>query len=120
MERAQDTKWKYTKRFYSTKAASIFPVFLVLVLWSAVVGFGIVSDKYLCPPWEIINEFVTLVETGYAGASLFDHFLASLGRTLTGFGFGCALAIPVGLFVGYYRRVDGAITPILAFLCPFR
>lgn len=111
-------KNNFLGKFLGGKRISFLTIISLLVLWSIVVESGIVSPKYLCPPSEIIKEFLTLADKGYAGTSLMEHFLASLGRTFTGFAIGAVLAIPIGLLIGYYKFVSAAITPILAFLRP--
>jgi NitT/TauT family transport system permease protein len=118
MRRSIAFSWDYIKKYYYTKAIGFISIALILVLWTLIVHFKIVPSKFLSSPIDIFREFLKLIEEGYIGTSLFSHFLASFARTFSGFMIGCILAIPIGIFIGYFKYLAAGLTPIMAFLRP--
>ena len=66
-------------------------------IWYLITAFEIVNSEFLTPPGEIVEVFWELLWEGYAGATLTDHFLISLYRTLFGFFAAILTAVPLGL-----------------------
>jgi NitT/TauT family transport system permease protein len=87
----------------------------------AVVGaFGavwwIAADTSLVvpTPWEV---FTGIVELGRRGL-LVKHITASLVRVGVGFGLAAVLAIPLGVLMGWFGKVHGALNPLVQMLRP--
>jgi len=93
-------------------------VCFLLAIWFAVTMSGIVGPEYLPTPAGMLKEFVTLLNDGYKGKSLWAHIEISLIRTLSGFVIGCALGIPLGLMSGYSRKIGAMFSPVMAFIRP--
>ena len=89
-----------------------------ILLWSAVTAFDLVDTKFLTSPWMIVQEFWRLLDGGYAGSTLYTHFLASLYRTLFGFSLAIVAAVPMGLVMGMNRFAYMVFNPVFALLRP--
>jgi NitT/TauT family transport system permease protein len=85
---------------------------LLLVAWSIAVRH---EPAHLLPgPWGVVGGIVDLLQHGL----LFKYVVASLFRVTWGFTLAVVLAIPLGLAVGWYRRAELALNPILQILRP--
>jgi NitT/TauT family transport system permease protein len=89
-----------------------------LYLTTLVLGIGLwwalaaVGGNVLAPaPPEVVASFVLGIQEGW----LWEHTIASLGRVLTGFVLGVALAIPAGFLMGWYRLARGLVEPWVQF-----
>ena len=80
-------------------------------------GFRI-SPLILPSPKAMGDELKILLSFGYAGKPLYTHVAASVFRSLTGLVAGIAIAVPVGLAMGYQRTVNAALVPIFGFFRP--
>jgi ABC-type nitrate/sulfonate/bicarbonate transport system permease component len=89
----------------------------VLAVWSAITDGGLVPKYILPAPGAVIEAAIDFVIGGasaqaYSG-SFMVHFWASLKRVLAGFALGSGLAIPLGIVLGYNRRIAAYIEPSL-------
>ncbi|MEZ2388813.1 ABC transporter permease [bacterium RCC_150] len=96
-------------------------IILGLLLWQFVLTRGKflgVPSRYLGSPAGIAQTFVTLVQDGYTGTPLWQHFLASISRTLFGVALATLIGVPLGLAIGLNRFLDRLLGPIIGFLRP--
>ena len=85
---------------------------LLLLLWHAAVQYQKVN---LMPgPLAVLSGIAELAQRGL----LFKYIVASLFRVTWGFVLAALLAIPLGLMVGWYRRADMALNPLLQIFRP--
>ncbi|WP_428976963.1 ABC transporter permease [Faunimonas pinastri] len=87
---------------------NIVAVVLGIAIWAAITSLGVVG---LPGPMEVLRKGVELA----GSALLLSDALASLGRVLSGFLLGIAVAIPVGFLMGWYRIARGLIEPYVQF-----
>lgn len=89
----------------------IWAFFIILGLWQLV---AILINKPLFPPpYEIvINIFQTF------NSEIAIHALYSLKRIIIGIGLTLVVAIPLGILMGYFNKVDSLFSPILYFNYP--
>lgn len=106
-----DPSWRYP-------LLSVFTVVVLLAAWTAVTNVFKISPIVLPSPQSMVRHLHILLVQGYAGVPLWEHVLASLLRTLVGFFIGIALAIPIGLWMGYSRTVNAVCMPVFGFLRP--
>ena len=97
---------------------SLLAIGAMLLLWAFVTMVLGVSARVLPSPPEFFAQLHKLLENGYAGQPLRVHIGWSLLRAMTGFTLGVALAIPVGLLMGYSRAINAALQPIFGFFRP--
>lgn len=69
---------------------------LLLVCWQYLSWVGIIPQRILPAPLEVLQAAFTLLSTG----ELYEHILVSLGRALTGFLIGGSIGFLLGLFNG--------------------
>lgn len=81
-------------------------------LWWALAASGWVSERFLPGPLQVLETIEDLSVHAYAGATLYGHALASVGRFLLGFGLAALLGIPLGLLMGWYRWLDDVVSPL--------
>lgn len=86
-------------------------VLLVLVVWQALVSFGIVDDPSKLPaPSAVWDE----VREAWLQGTLLDYIWTSVSRGLLGFLLALVIGTPLGLIVARVRFIRAAIGPILS------
>ncbi len=90
----------------------------LLIVWAIATLIFRISPMVLPSPPVLMEEMEKLLLQGYSGKPLYVHIGWSLFRSLTGFVCGVALAIPVGLFMGYSRAVNAMLQPVFGFFRP--
>lgn len=85
---------------------------VLLILWE--IAARRQSTHLLPGPWEVVGGIAELVRHGL----LLKYVVASLFRVTWGFLLAAALAIPLGLAIGWNRRAEMAFNPIIQILRP--
>jgi NitT/TauT family transport system permease protein len=80
-----------------------------LLLWELLPASGLVNPAYLSPPSQVANAIWQLASNG----ELLKHISASLQRSLWGLLLAIALGVSLGLLMGWFRRLEVLIDPIL-------
>jgi NitT/TauT family transport system permease protein len=89
---------------------AVIAVFIAL-WWAAVT----VSQSLIVPtPWQVALGLAELAEQGL----LLQHVSASIGRVGAGYLVAAALAIPLGILMGWFPRVFEALNPVMQLLRP--
>ncbi|MGW6460710.1 ABC transporter permease [Streptomyces sp. NPDC055078] len=81
----------------------------LLAVWEISPRLGLVDGTFLPPFSEVAVAWWDLLRDG----QLAEHTRASLGRSLTGFGLAVAIAVPLGLLIGWYRPLADLLGPVL-------
>lgn len=81
----------------------------LIAVWETAPRLGLVDRTFLPPFSEVAVAWWELLLDG----QLAEHAQASLGRSLTGFGLAVAVAVPLGLLIGWYRPVADLLNPLL-------
>lgn len=84
---------------------------VVFVLWYGLYWIKIINPLFLPPPHTVIVELFRMFLTLEA----WKDIGSSLWRILIGFLIACAIGIPIGLFMGYYKKVYSAFEVIVDF-----
>ena len=84
-------------------------IVLFLLLWESLPRLGVVSPAFLPPLSVVLDTAWQLYQTGQLGI----HFFASIQRSLIGFILALAIAIPLGLVIGWYKLVAETLNPLL-------
>ena len=85
--------------------------FLVALWWAIVVLTGSVVFP---TPWQVVTGTVELIRDG----TLWQHIGASLFRVGTGFTLAVAVAVPLGLWIGWVRGAYITLNPLFQMLRP--
>jgi NitT/TauT family transport system permease protein len=90
----------------ATRSAAIVAL---LLLWEIAPRAGLVDRTFLPPFSEVADAWWGLATDG----QLADNARASLARSFSGFGIAVAVAVPLGLLIGWYRPVADLLGPLL-------
>ncbi|MDR0875968.1 MAG: ABC transporter permease [Clostridiales Family XIII bacterium] len=82
-------------------------IVVLLILWAVVPLY--LHNIYVPPLGEVLQEFAKLASTG----ELFKHIGASLKIALIGLAISQALAIPLGVLIGWFKKIDTYLDPLL-------
>jgi NitT/TauT family transport system permease protein len=91
---------------------SIIVIAVVLAIWWAVVVFT--KSAIFPTPMAVVTGTLELARDG----TLWDHIGASLMRVGAGFGLAVALAIPLGLWMGWVHGAFVTLNPLFQILRP--
>jgi len=95
-----------------TLALSLSGLAILLLAWSLAIRF---AGKTLLPgPWAVALAIVEIARKGF----LVKHVVASLFRVTWGYLLAVAVGIPLGIFLGWMRRPEMAIAPLIELLRP--
>ena len=90
-------------------------------VWSLAAFVGLAPPQFLPPPWIVAAKFVELTREPFVGYTLQEHLLSSFLRFGMGFGLGALIGVPLGLAMGWFRWLDGIVSPLfdaLRFVAP--
>ena len=82
----------------------------VIAAWEAAVGVGILGRSLLSTPTRIWTAAVRDIGSG----AIWPHIGTSLTEFALGFAVALAIGIPLGLAIGWFRRVDYFFSALLA------
>jgi len=90
-----------------------------LLFWGGIVYFDFISRALLASPLEVINTFWwKFFNRAPDGATLWQHFQASLTLALVGYISAVVIGAPLGLLMGWYKKLDQMIRPIFEVVRP--
>ncbi|MDR1589274.1 MAG: ABC transporter permease [Oscillospiraceae bacterium] len=93
------------KTFYGWLAIICF-----FALWEIASRLGLLINPLFLPPFtKIVSTLWKII----AGGGIWKHLLISLQRALLGFAAGFLFAVPFGLAIGWFRRLEGFLNPLL-------
>ena len=90
-------------------------------LWALVAASGLVPELFLPTPAAVAAKFVELTQQPFVGYTLQQHLASSFGRFGMGFALAVAIGVPLGLAMGWFRWLDGVVSPLfdgLRFVAP--
>jgi len=90
----------------------------LLALWFSVTRAELVTPLFLPPPADVVSQFFAVATDGFAGATLWEHTLASLLRVVVALGLVVITAIPIGLLMGVNRWFKGVFDPPIELYWP--
>ena len=74
-----------------------------LLIWQAVVSFGLVSADKLVAPYTLCMTFIDkLGNVVPDGNTILVHIATSLKLVLAGFLLSCLIGVPLGLLMGFF------------------
>lgn len=98
---------------------SVVSVIAFIGIWWFVVEVGIVSNKVLSTPPQVIETFIDkLSNTQPDGAVLGDHLLASIKLVLLGYVFAAVIGVALGLLMGWFNLFEAIVNPLFELIRP--
>jgi ABC-type nitrate/sulfonate/bicarbonate transport system permease component len=91
------------------------------VVWTLAALLGLAPPQFLPPPWAVAAKFIDLTREPFVGYTLQHHLFSSFLRFGMGFGLGALIGVPLGLAMGWFRWLDGIMSPLfdtLRFVAP--
>ena len=82
------------------------------LLWELAPRFALTDATFLPPLSEVLAAGWALALNG----QLWQHTSASVGRAVGGFALAVAYAVPLGLAIGWYRRLGQVLNPLIELL----
>jgi NitT/TauT family transport system permease protein/taurine transport system permease protein len=91
----------------------------VLAAWYVVTtGTGLVSPARFPTPKEFWDALRQISFAGYADANLLGHVLHSCKLVLMGFVAAVSIGLPLGIAMGWSRRVEALVNPVFLLIRP--
>lgn len=84
----------------------------LFLIWWAVSASGVVRPIFLPSPEGVWGSLYGLAQSGL----LWSDLQISLTRMSISFLLACAMAVPLGVFIGSFRLLDAAIEPMIDFI----
>lgn len=85
---------------------------LFLLLWELAPRFGLIDATFLPPFSDVVVKGAEFAASG----KLWPHVLVSVERAAGGFALGVVTAVPLGLALGWFARLDRYLNPLLQLL----
>jgi ABC-type nitrate/sulfonate/bicarbonate transport system permease component len=96
-----------------------YPVLVVGALaatWQAAAMLGWLRPIQFPPPTKLFTSFIDLMTEGYPeGIRLWAHFGITVQRIVAGYLIAVALAVPIGLVIGWVPVLDELTDPVITF-----
>lgn len=86
----------------------------VIIVWQLLAWSGMYPVYLFPPPLQVAQS----LREGILSGQLLMHISASLLRFFTGYFLAALVAIPCGLFLGWYRKIGAAVDPLIQLLRP--
>lgn len=90
-------------------------------LWAFLSLSGIVKPQFLPSPLAVIQRIYELTFVKFAGHTLVNHISSSFLRYIYGLILAIGIGVPLGLLMGWFKKLDYILTPIfdmLRFIAP--
>ncbi|BBB89525.1 MAG TPA: ABC transporter permease [Methylomusa anaerophila] len=93
----------------SSGLEKIIAISLVLIIWEVIPRLELV-DPFLLPPFsDVARSLYNLLSSG----ELFRHIGVSFQRSFAGFCLGAGAAIVLGIFMGWYSKLEEVVDPLV-------
>jgi sulfonate transport system permease protein len=102
-------------RLWAFGKAACLPLAIIIV-WAVITERGLVPSYVLPSPRTVLATLVDFIFGGSAqsfSGTFLAHFLQSLYRVAGGFACGTLLGVPLGIVLGYNRRIGAFIEPTI-------
>ncbi|KNZ43380.1 ABC transporter permease [Acetobacterium bakii] len=90
----------------------------ILIVWFTITKLGLVSPLVVPSPGAVFQTFLSILENGYNGRSLWAHLGISFYRLFVASLLAIVTAIPLGLLSGYFEKVRAIVDSIVQFYRP--
>lgn len=89
----------------------------IVVIWQVAAAGGYFG-KTLPSPVAVVNQFLHMLDEPVGKTSLGGHIWASMRRVLSAFAVAALIGIPMGLFMGWSKKVEAIVKPIFEIFRP--
>ena len=89
------------------------------LFWYCIVEFEVIARNLLASPGEVVDTFISkLSSRAPDGATLGNHWMASMKLALIGYISAVVIGAPLGLLMGWFKKVDSVVKPIFELIRP--
>lgn len=108
------------KRRAKYRMISMCSILVFIAVWYLATAVLKLAPSYSLPsPVKVFQTFITkLTKTAPDGATLGQHFIASLQVAMTGYILGVVIGVPLGILMAWHKWVDVIVRPVFDFLKP--
>ncbi len=106
---------RFSRRITLSTLSLIAGVGVWFILTSLV---RVIPPAFLPPPQNIVTDFFRLLTNSYVGHTLIGHTLVSLQIVVGGFLLAVGIGIPLGILMGWFKRIEAVIDPLFQLLRP--
>lgn len=92
----------------------ILVIISVVLIWQSLYYIFPINAYLVPPPTEIFLSFIDSLR----GGEILEHLLVSIERVLIGFSIATITAVPLALFLGYYKKINALSEPLIEVLRP--
>lgn len=85
-------------------------ILILLILWQVASWTGWVNPQFASSPERVVKAGISLIEDG----DLSVHIVASGKIFIIGYLMAAAVGIPIGILIGWFKKVNMALGPIIA------
>lgn len=91
-------------RFFSDKKYYLFGLVIIVSIWQLSMALNVLGDNFSpsFSPYASLLAFIEMVQVG----DLSRHTLPSLRRVAYGLTFSIIFAVPIGVLIGYYSKLE--------------
>lgn len=102
-------RWEWGLEWLGAVAVKVVPILAVLLIWEMAPRIGLV-DPFVLPSFSKVLQGLTgLIMKG----EMPRHIAASLERAGSGFALAIGFSIPLGVFMGWFKRLERIVNPLL-------
>lgn len=83
---------------------------LFFAVWEIVASFGWVNTLFMPPPHKVLIALYTL----FAEGGFLKDVASSIYRVVVSFTAACLVAVPLGILMGSFRRVEAFVNPLVS------
>jgi NitT/TauT family transport system permease protein len=107
--RTRSRRWRGPVARLGSAVQRSIAIAALLAVWETFPRLNVVDATFLPPLSQVLQAWWALAASG----QLAQHVEASLARSLSGFGLAIAVAVPLGLLIGWYKPVATLLSPLL-------
>jgi len=96
---------------------SVLSFALVIAIWH-LVAYLHIFGKLLPSPIAVITELFRIANTPVGGLRLIEHIYWSVRRIILAFILAASIGVPLGLLMGWYKKIDAIVSPIFRIIRP--
>ena len=94
-------------------------VVVLFLIWQLLAYLSIIPHQKIPSPWETVMGVQSLILVGLpSGYKLLTHVVESLYRVLYGFSIAILIAVPLGIVMGWSKRLRDLLNPLVEIVRP--